>query len=102
MTLRLFVWWVWWKVVGNVCEGAGPEERMSSIVDPMTVGASACREGCPGADRHLRGAQDGGSDFVNASNKSFRPGVPWWLSELRIPHCHCHGAGSIPDLRTSV
>ena len=30
------------------------------------------------------------------------PGVPWWLSRLRIPHCHCHGVGWIPHPGTSA
>ena len=25
-------------------------------------------------------------------------GAPWWLSGLRIQHCHCCGTGSIPGL----
>ena len=27
-------------------------------------------------------------------------GIPWWLSRLRIWHCHYYGAGSIPSLGT--
>ena len=39
------------------------------------------------SNRHLK---------TNVSpNKS--SGVPWWLSGLRTRHCHCCGAGSIPD-----
>ena len=29
------------------------------------------------------------------------PGVPWWLSGLRIWHCHCCGAALIPGSGTS-
>ena len=29
-------------------------------------------------------------------------GVPWWLSVLRIWHCHCSGLGSVPGLGTST
>ena len=29
-------------------------------------------------------------------------GVPWCLSRLRICHCHCCGAGSVPGLGTST
>ena len=28
-------------------------------------------------------------------------GVPWWLSRLRIQHCHCCGMGSVPCPGTS-
>ena len=35
--------------------------------------------------------------FFNANK-----GVHWWLSGLRIPHCHCWGTGSIPGLGTSL
>ena len=29
--------------------------------------------------------------------KNIRTGVLWWLSGLRIWHCHCCGSGLIPD-----
>jgi len=35
-------------------------------------------------------------------------GGPWWLSRLRIQHCHCHGSGyfcglgSVPGPETSI
>ena len=31
----------------------------------------------------------------------YNSGVPWWLSGLRIWHCHCCGSGSIPGQGTS-
>ena len=40
--------------------------------------------------------------------KNWYPGVPWWLSMLRIQHCHCcgsgscSGSGSIPGQGTST
>ena len=42
------------------------------------------------------------------SLKRIMGGVPWWLSGLRILHCHCHGSGHcrakgwIPGLGTST
>ena len=34
--------------------------------------------------------------FKNISYKWYQTGVSWWLSRLRIWHCHCCGVGSIP------
>ena len=34
--------------------------------------------------------------------KKLSCGVPWWVSRLRIQHCHCCGMGSVPGLGTSV
>ena len=30
------------------------------------------------------------------------PGVPWWLSRLRLQHSHCYGVGPVPGLGTSA
>ena len=34
--------------------------------------------------------------------QKIKPGVPWWLSGLRIWHCPCCGAGLIPGPGTST
>ena len=34
--------------------------------------------------------------------KNVKTGVPWWLSRLRIQHCHCCGTDSILDPGTSI
>ena len=35
--------------------------------------------------------------LLNCTLKNGKMGDLWWLSGLRIQHCHCRGAGSIPD-----
>lgn len=34
--------------------------------------------------------------------KKLLPGIPWWLSGLRIPCCLCYGSGSVPGQGTSI
>ena len=39
---------------------------------------------------------------LTSDQKICMEGVPWWLSRLRIWHCHCCGLGSIPGPGTSA
>lgn len=71
MTPRLFVWWVWWKMVGNMRGDAGLEGAEEFHFRCTDCSACwTCRKSCPGAQRHLCGAEDGGGDFVNPSSIS--------------------------------
>ena len=44
--------------------------------------------------------QQGSDIFIDYTVFKVIKGVPWWLSGLRIRHCHCCGMGLIPGLGT--
>jgi len=43
-----------------------------------------------------------GIQIASQCIKNIKPGVPWWLSRLRIQCCCSCGVGSIPDLEISA